>query len=165
MQVSKKASQDWSLCVLHIYLSHISFLDLDILHSRFLSIIRYTISKICRFPNFLVIKELMRQLAMFFILGIMIYGKFQLDRGLYYRISIISLSPDYPGLSSSKSEQTKTKLFEGIWLVYVRSTLLNYHLAKILSIIIKQTLLKKIQHLYSNHNRVVYFLLVLLVIT
>ena len=45
-------------------------------------------------PNFLVIKELMRQLAMFFILGIMIYGKFQLDRGLYYRISIISLSPD-----------------------------------------------------------------------
>ena len=75
-------------------LSHISFLDLDILYSRFLSIIRYTISKIFRFFNFLVIKELMRQLTMFFILGIMIYGNFQLGRGLDYPISIVSLPLD-----------------------------------------------------------------------
>ena len=97
----KKLTRLWSV---RFTLSHISFLDLDILYSRFLWIIRYTD---CRFPNFLVIRELMRQLAynVFYTSFSWFMGNFSWTGD--WTIQLVSshcplISQDYPQANLSK---------------------------------------------------------------
>ena len=46
--------------------------------------------------------------------------------GLDHPSHIIPLPPGYRGLATIKSEQVKNKLFEWIWLAYIKATLLHY---------------------------------------